>query len=285
MLGPLEVAARNKPILSFGIVTDSHYADRDTEGARFYRDSIPKMEAAMTEMNARKVDFVVHLGDFKDEAKKPDEASTLEFLVRIEKAFATYKGPRYHVLGNHDVDSITKSQFLAHVENTGITSNLPHYSFDKKGIHFVVLDGNFTKAGTAYERGNFHWTDSFIPDDQLEWLKRDLQSTSLPCIVFVHQLVDDHQDPEDKKYCLSNGAAVRQILSDSGKVVAVFQGHRHEERYSKIGNIHYCTLPGMVDHSGLENNSFSIVEVYKDGLNMKGFKRAPSRKMGGIGDL
>lgn len=284
MLGPLKVAARNKPILSFGIVTDSHYADRDTEGARHYRESISKMEAAMAEMNARNVDFVVHLGDFKDQAKHPDEASTLDFLVRIEKAFAKYRGPRYHVLGNHDMDSITKAQFLSHVENTGIDPKLSYYSFDRNGVHFVVLDGNFTQSGTAYEKGNFHWTDAFIPDDQLQWLKRDLQSTTLPCIVFVHQLIDDHQGAEDKKYCLSNGAAVRQVLNNSGKVVAVFQGHRHEERYSEIGNIHYCTLPGMVDHSGLENNSFSIVEVYKDALDMKGYKRAPSRKMGGIGD-
>ena len=29
-------------------------------------------------------------------------------------------GPRYHCVGNHDVDSITKQQFLENIENTGI---------------------------------------------------------------------------------------------------------------------------------------------------------------------
>ena len=29
--------------LRFGIITDSHYADREPAGTRFYRDALPKM--------------------------------------------------------------------------------------------------------------------------------------------------------------------------------------------------------------------------------------------------
>jgi alkaline phosphatase len=94
--------------------------------------------------------------------------------------------------------------------------------------------------------------------------------------VFVHQLLDDVDDPS---YCIHNAGAVRSVLDESGKVRAVFQGHRHKDRYNKLKGIHYCTLPAMVDYSGLENNSFSIIEVYPDGLNMLGYKRAASRRM------
>jgi alkaline phosphatase len=270
-------AFARQPLLTFGIVTDSHYADREVLGMRHYRDSIAKMEEAMNEMNSKKVDFVVHLGDFKDQAEHPDERSTLAFLERIEQAFASFRGPRYHVLGNHDTDSISKQQFLQHVENTGIAKDQSFYSLDQKGVHFVVLDGDFTKEGVAYEKGNFDWTDSFIPEEQLTWLTNDLRATRLPVIVFVHQLLDNVDDP---KYCVHNAEAVRSVLDESGKVRAVFQGHRHKDRYNKLKDVHYCTLPAMVDYSGLENNSFSIVEVYDNGLNMVGYKRAPSREIG-----
>lgn len=273
---PFSVFAKDKPLLTFGIVTDSHYADRETAGTRCYRESLAKMKEAMKEMTLRKTDFVVHLGDFKDQAEHPDEQSTLAFLGKLERAYASYSGPRYHVLGNHDADSISKQQFLHTVENTGIAKDLSYYSFDHKLIHFVVLDGNFTSAGIPYEKGNFDWTDAFIPNEQLEWLQNDLRKTTLPTIVFVHQLLDNVDDP---KYCLKNAGEVRNVLDESDRVRAVFQGHRHKARYNKLKNTHYCTFPAMVDYSGLENNSFSIIEVYKEGLNMVGYKRAPSRKM------
>ena len=277
LFNPLDLFSKDNPILRFGIVTDSHYADRDPAGTRYYRESLAKMRAAMEEMNKLKVNFVIHLGDFKDENATPSEQSTLSYLKKVEEAFATFKGPRYHVLGNHDMDSISKQQFLDNVLNTQIPRDKTHYSFDREGIHFVVLDANYKTDGTAYYKGNFVWTDTFIPEDQLLWLKNDLSKTAFPVIVFVHQLLDDI---ENKDLCVKNAGQVREALHESQKVIAVFQGHRHEYVYNKIKSIHFCTLPGMVDFSGLENNSFSLIEVYKNGdLNMIGFKRAPGKEM------
>jgi len=274
---PLDLFSKDKPILTFGIVTDSHYADRDPAGTRYYRESLSKMAEAMKEMNTMKVNFVVHLGDFKDEDANPSEQKTLSYLKKQEEAFATFKGPRYHVLGNHDTDSISKQQFLENVINTGITKDKSYYSFDREGVHFVVLDADFKTDGTSYSKNNYVWTDSFIPNEQLIWLRDDLQKTKLPSIIFVHQLLDD---VDDHDFCVKNAEQVREVLIDSKKVMAVFQGHCHKERYNKIGNIHFCTLPGMVDFSGLDNNSFSVIEVYKSGtINMVGYKRAPDREM------
>lgn len=272
-----ETFSQSKPSFRFGIVTDSHYADRDPAGTRYYRESVAKMEEAMQEMNRMKMDFVIHLGDFKDQAEQPDEQSTLSYLIKLEQTFTSFKGPRYHVLGNHDADSISKEQFLDHVTNTGIDKTLTYYSFDNKGIHFIVLDADFTKDGVPYNKGNFDWKDTFIPPKEMTWLKNDLNKTKLPVIVFSHQLLDDVDDAD---YCVSNAKEVRDILADNHKVLAVFQGHRHEVRYNRMSNIHYCTLPGMVDYSGLENNSFSVIEVYPGGdLNMIGYKRAPGREL------
>lgn len=275
MLDPIGVFSKEKPIITFGIVTDSHYAERDVAGTRFFRESLPKMQEAMNEMNRLKVSFVIHLGDFKDQDEDPVEENTIRYLKDLENAFASFKGPRYHVLGNHDTDSISKKQFLENVTNTGILKDKSFYSFDKNNFHFVVLDADYKTDGSAYDKGNFEWTDTFIPHDQLAWLKDDLARTKLRTIVFAHQLLDDVDDPD---FCVKNAANVREVLEESKKVLAVFQGHRHEERYNKIAGIHFCTLPGMVDFSGPGNNSFSTVQVYTGGdIEMIGYQRAPDR--------
>ncbi|HEX5169016.1 MAG TPA: metallophosphoesterase [Cyclobacteriaceae bacterium] len=277
MMTPLDLFSKEKPLLSFGIVTDSHYADREPAGTRYFRDSLQKMREAMAEMNKQRLDFVVHLGDFKDQDEHPDENKTLAYLQKLEDSYAVFKGPRYHVLGNHDTDSISKKQFLQYVTNTGIDKNRSYYSFDQQGLHFVVLDADYKIDGTDYDKGNFEWTDSFIPDKQLQWLKDDLQKTKTPTVVFVHQLLDN---VDDHDFCVKNADDVRDVIQKQKNVLAVFQGHRHKERYNKLENVHFCTLPGMVDFTGPESNSFSILEVYKSGdINMIGFQRAPDLQM------
>ena len=67
----------------FGVVTDSHYADRDPVKINHHRESLMKMEEFIEVMNREAVDFIVHLGDFKDQDEPPDERTTRLFLVVI----------------------------------------------------------------------------------------------------------------------------------------------------------------------------------------------------------
>jgi alkaline phosphatase len=81
-------------------------------------------------MNTQKVDFLVELGDFKDQNNPAIEQRTLTYLRAVEKVFQKFNGATYHVLGNHDIDSISKEQFLTNVENTSIDQAKSYYSFD-----------------------------------------------------------------------------------------------------------------------------------------------------------
>lgn len=90
---------------------DLHYADRSPNGSRYYRQSLTKLSECVELMNEQRVDFVIELGDFKDQNVHPDEEETLRFLETIESTFTQFKGPVYHVLGNHDMDSIQKTSF------------------------------------------------------------------------------------------------------------------------------------------------------------------------------
>ena len=259
----------------FGIVTDCHYADADTLGTRFYRESLDKLNECVKLMNAERIDFLIELGDIKDENKLPVEQRTLSYLQAIEKVFQGFDGPTYHVLGNHDVDSISKIQFLTHVENTNIESGHSYYSFHLNSLRCVVLDANYRADGTDYDHGNFDWTDANIPSEELDWLRQDLAAAPGPVIVFIHQLLDG-----TGSVYVNNAADVRQILQASGKVFAVFQGHHHSGSYSNIAGIHYYTLKALVEGSGPENNSYAIAEVYPDGsIAITGYRKAMSKQL------
>ena len=260
----------------FGIVTDCHYADADAQGTRFYRESLDKLSECVSLMNTERVDFLIELGDFKDQDKPPAEQKTLSYLQAVEKVLKQFHGPTYHVLGNHDMDSISKIQFLRRVDNTKIDSNRSYYSFDSNGLHYVVLDANYRTDGTDYDHGNFDWTDANIPPKELNWLKRDLATAAGPVIVFIHQLLDG-----TGSVYVKNAARVRQILEASGKVLAVFQGHHHSGSYSNIVGIHYYTLKAVVEGQSPENNSYAIAEVHPDGsITITGYRKAESRQLG-----
>ena len=144
-----------------------------------------------------------------------------------------------------------------------------NYSFDQNGIHFVILDACFREDGVPYGSKNFDWRDTEIPKDQRDWLASDLAASSRPTLVFVHQRLDIEGD-----FGVKSASSVRKILEESGNVLAVFQGHSHENEHAEINGIHYCTLAAMIEGSGPDNSAYGILSVYEDGtLKLKGFRK------------
>jgi predicted phosphodiesterase len=270
------------PMVKFGLITDIHYAVRPNASNRFYGSALAKTDAFIATMNASPPDFIVELGDFKDQDPTPVKENTLKYLTTIESHFASFNGATYHVLGNHDLDSLSKAEFQARIINTHINPSDTYYSFDKGGVHFVVLDGNFKADGTPYDSGNYTWQDANIPLQERDWLSKDLAAHRLPTIVFVHQRLDlaDTADINIKQ-----GSQVRQILEDSHQVLAVFSGHDHPGAYKQIRGIHYLTLYGTIE-GGVDpaaGNAYALASVSRtaDGryrLEVEGTGRQISRK-------
>ena len=256
-------------VARIGLVTDSHFADIDTRGTRHYRESLDKMHECVALMNDKQVDFLVELGDFTNGAEKGETAH----LEAIESIYRGFEGPRYHVLGNHDLDSLSKQAFQAVVTNTGIGAERTYYSFDRAGLHVVVLDANFNPDGSPYDTGNFHWADANIPGHELEWLDADLAANGLPAIVCCHQLLD----MDEGAVAVRNASAVREVLERHGGVLAVFQGHHHAGQHNEVAGIHYYTLKAMVEGGGADNSAYAIAEVFADGgILITGYRRAES---------
>lgn len=245
-----------------GMITDLHYADKPSAGSRHYRETLTKIAEAGEQFQKVQPDFVVELGDLIDAADSADVEK--QYLARINKEFIALPGDKHYVLGNHCVTTLTKEEFLE-----GINKPKPHYSFDVGGVRFVVLDACFRSDGRPYERNNFKWNDAHLPEEQVEWLAADLKAATGKAVVFAHQRLDVKND-----YGVKNAERVRKVLEESGKVLAVFQGHSHKNDLKDIGGIHYCTLVAMVEGSGPENNGYSMMDIFEDGaIRLTGFRK------------
>ena len=254
---------------SFGLVTDLHYAEKDTWNSRVYRDSDDKLRECIAVFNSLKPSFVVELGDIVDKA---DIETELGYLETINSIFREFNGERHYIIGNHDVATFSKSEFL-----TACGAEKSYYSFDRNGCHFIALDANYNRDGSDYNAGNFDWEETYVPVPQLEWLATDLEEArDTRVIVFIHQNLHDETDPHGVK----NAPEVRHILEEAGTVMTVFQGHMHTGGYAEINGIHYVTLRAGVEGSDLENNAYAMVYVHRSGLiRMEGYKRQKSYEL------
>lgn len=209
--------ARNRTIqLSFGVCADLHHD--------LIKDGVERIEAFTQYMNTQKPNFVIQMGDF---CSPKQENKTL-----IE-AWNKFTGPKYHVIGNHDVDGGFTHQDVIKFWNAAGA----YYSFDLNGYHFVVLNGNerLPQDDTSrYPRS--------ILKEQYDWLHQDLDRTSLPVIVFCHQGIDNDLDG------LMEGNIIRilfeRINKQAGhrKIRLVLSGHHHEDYLNWYNDIPYLQI-------------------------------------------
>jgi 3',5'-cyclic AMP phosphodiesterase CpdA len=265
--GPLAArdAASKRGAVRIALVTDLHYADKEPQGSRFYREALGKLAEAAEQFHGDRPDMLVELGDLVDAADTPEVE--LGYVETINRDLSAICPARHYVLGNHCVYTLTKDEFLGAVER-----ERSYYSFDTGGAHFIVLDACFRSDGTPYGRQNFEWTDTNISAEQIEWLAGDLAATRGKTVVFTHQRLD-----VGNAYGVKNGGQVRKLLEESGKVLAVLQGHSHQNDYHDIAGIHYCTLAAMIEGSGAENNGYTRMDIQADGsIRLTGFRRQQS---------
>ncbi|MGA0557116.1 metallophosphoesterase [Larkinella sp. VNQ87] len=264
-----------KPLFTFGVMTDVQYCDCPTEGTRHYRSSLRKLNEAVQTFNQKNVAFVVHLGDFIDRDVRSFD--TLHVLTK------PLKRPLYHVLGNHEFavqpEEIGKVPTVLGMKNR-------FYSFVKNRWRFIVLDGNdlslygnpkgsenyqtatgFLQQLKARNASNAQPWNGGLSEKQLRWLRNELDAAAKNgdnVLVFCHMPLMPDKDP----HLLWNHAAVKTLLESYPNVRAYFNGHAHQPSYSVQKNIHYITFRGMVEE---EENGFAIVEVYPNQVKVDGY--------------
>jgi 3',5'-cyclic AMP phosphodiesterase CpdA len=273
------------PVFSFGVVADVQYRDAETQGTRFYRDSLGKLQDAIAHLNALAPRFTVQLGDLID--------GTFGSYDAVLPLYDALKMPRYHVLGNHDfaVDPADKGRVLHRLGLDALGSGKGYYAFGVRGWRFVVLNGSDLSvlayppgsaprlASERYLAGlrqkgisNAQEWNGGIGTAQRQWLARTLARASQAnehAVVFCHFPVLPAAQSG-----LWNDQEVLAVLRAHPSVVAYFSGHAHEGGYVRDGRIHYLTFQGMVEG---QQPAYALVEVLPDALRITGFGRETSR--------
>ena len=223
------IKAYNKPdnqreiMLKAGVCADVH---RD-----FMPDSILRLQTFIDSMNERgDIDFIIQLGDFSC----PHDDN-----IPFMDVWNQFKGPAYHVIGNHEYDGgFTEEQVVSFFGSEGA-----YYSFDTKGYHFVVLNGNDPHPDKP-DRPRSDYI-SYIGEEQRRWLADDLDKTSLPVIAFSHQSIDEKLNGVEQS--IHTRLVCERANEKAGfrKVRLIFSGHHHTDFHNTIHGIHHLSINSM----------------------------------------
>ena len=132
--------------LTFGIIADVQYADMD-DGSnfaqtrrRYYRAALQSLDRTVSTWKERhnNLAFVLQLGDLIDgvNIRKCGKEASETALQRALGAFKTLDCPTYHMIGNHDLYNLTRSQCLMSELNS---SMLPTVERVPDALYYSVL--------------------------------------------------------------------------------------------------------------------------------------------------
>ena len=127
----------------------------------------------------------------------------------------------------------------------------PTYSFDHKGVHFIVLNSVVEKdfwtergmtpeerMGTVAGLDNGIQSRFEVGDAQRAWLKQDLAGVkkTTPVIVFSHSPLYKYY--RNWNFWTDDAEQVQALLKPFNRVT-VIHGHTHQMLTNRIGNIHF----------------------------------------------
>ena len=187
------------------------------------RNTLKKAVQAVNALETQP-EFIVFTGDLTHTTD--DATERRKRMTEFKEIISELKVQNIHLMpGEHDA---SLDRGAAYRELFGDT----HYTFDHKGVHFIVLD-NVSDPGAS------------LGQAQLDWLKADLmkQPANAPVIVFTHRPLFDLAPAWD--WATRDGAAAIEILSAHSNVT-VFYGHIHQENHHMTGNIAHHSAKSLV---------------------------------------
>jgi 3',5'-cyclic AMP phosphodiesterase CpdA len=233
--------AKSSQNFTIGYISDSHI--QHVKGGKFVYNWDRGLIRAVAEMNLLqpKPDFVMFGGDLAQLGTKAELDHGADMLSKLS-------GKLHCVMGEHDY-------YLDLGEYWSTLFGPQYYSFDHKGVHFVVLnsvltydDWTFNRWPSAEQRmlemaglDNPNGSPFMVGEKQREWLKKDLSRVKkdTPIVVFSHS-------PLQKLYkgwnfWTDDAEEVQAILAPFDKVNVIY-GHVHQIQYNQIGNISFHSV-------------------------------------------
>ncbi|WP_035052699.1 metallophosphoesterase family protein [Andreprevotia chitinilytica] len=204
-------------------LSDTHWG---FEGAVANPDAAGTLPKAVAAVNALEQvpDFLIFTGDLTHTTDDPRERRRR--LAQFKEIVSQLKVPVVHFMpGEHDAALDNGKAFS---EFFGAT----HYTFDHKGVHFIVLD-------------NVSDPSARIGEAQLQWLAADLakQDKNARIVVFTHRPLFDLYPQWD--WATRDGDAALALLMPYQNVT-VFYGHIHQEHHFRTAHIEHHAAKSLI---------------------------------------
>jgi 3',5'-cyclic AMP phosphodiesterase CpdA len=227
-----------KQNFTFGYISDSHI--QQIKGDKFVRNWDRGLIRAVAETNLLdpKPDFVIYGGDLAQLGSKAELDHGAEIMSAL-----THK--TYYVMGEHDY-------YLDLGEYWSKLFGEHYYSFDHKGVHFVVLnsiltydDWTFNRWPSAEQRmlemaglDNPNGSPFMVGDKQRDWLRKDLENINkdTPIVVLSHSPLQKIY--KGWNFWTEDAEQVQALLTPFKKVTVIY-GHVHQIQYNQLGNISF----------------------------------------------
>jgi hypothetical protein len=204
-------------------LSDTHWG---FNGPKVNPDAANTLKKAVAAVNAleQAPDFVVFTGDLTHTTDDPKLRRARMAEFRDIVSALKVKEVRF-MPGEHDA-ALDRGE--AYQEFFGKLN----YTFDHKGVHFIVLD-NVSDPGAS------------LGEAQLAWLKQDLKQMrqDAPIVVLTHRPLFDLYPQWD--WATRDGAAAVELLMPY-KNVTVFYGHIHQEHHHQTGHIAHHAAQSLI---------------------------------------
>jgi 3',5'-cyclic AMP phosphodiesterase CpdA len=223
---------------TFGYISDAHI--QQIEGSKFVRNWDVGLIRAVQEANllTPRPDFFFFGGDLAQLGKKEELDHGLEIMSKL-------RGKVYYVIGEHDYYLDLGKYWESKISPLW-------YSFDHKGVHFIVLNSILTYDKWTHK----NWADPMdrmlamarldnpegspflVGEKQREWLKKDLEKVdkSTPIVLCSHSPIQKIY--KGWNFWTDDAEAVQTLLRPFNKVSVIY-GHVHQIQYNQIGNISF----------------------------------------------
>lgn len=204
-------------------LSDTHWG---FEGAKVNPDARGTLIKAIKEVNSlkQKPDFIVFTGDL---TQTTDDVNVRKARMREFRDIVGELETKvvYFMPGEHDASLDNGETYKEFFGKT-------HYTFDHRGVHFIVLDNVSDATGS-------------IGEPQLEWLKQDLSKLKRHdnIVVLTHRPLFDFYPEWD--WATRDGAKAIDLLMPFDHVT-VFYGHVHQENHHMTGHIAHHSAKSLM---------------------------------------
>ena len=226
---------------SFAYISDAHI--QHIKGNKFVRNWDRGLIRAVAETNllTPKPDFVMFGGDLAQLGSKPELDHGAEIMSALNN------NVRY-VMGEHDY----------YLDLGAYWEKLfgpQYYSFDHKGVHFIVLNSILTYDDWTHNRwpsneqrmlemaglDNPNGSPFMVGEEQRKWLASDLAKVNktTPIVVFSHSPLQKIY--KGWNFWTEDAEQIQALLKPYDKVSVIY-GHVHQIQYNQIGNISFNSV-------------------------------------------